>query len=198
MNPNSPPGPTLTRGSPRSPIRPPRVGDHHVPVRRQVRGVAAGAAGSVESDPDREAVEDLVHDGLFDVEEFIPRLVVERCPPVVAFARRDGTRFDPLAQLLGRIQERLDFAEPGEGEVPVVHAGERPEQSYAFQAEEIRQRMLVDHGASMREYSSITPRSRAAPRGRARLNAGPSSTGVVTCGGLESPPSGPTQGGPRT
>src|SRR6266516_4708198 len=147
MNPNSPPGPTLTRGSPRSPIRPPRVGDHHVPVRRQVRGVAAGAAGSVESDPDREVVEDLAHDGLFDVEEFIPRLVVERCPPVVAFARRDGTRFDPLAQLLGRIQERLDFAEPGEGEVPVVHAGERPEQSYAFQAEEIRQRMLVDHGS---------------------------------------------------
>src|SRR6266545_5963623 len=110
-----------------------------------MRGVAAGTAGSVESDPDREAVEDLTHDRLFDIEELIPRLVVERCPLVVALAGRDRTRLDPVAKLLGRIQERLDFAEPCEGEVPVVQAGERPEQCYALQAEEIRQRVLVDH-----------------------------------------------------
>ena len=121
--------------------------DHLVAERRQVRGVAAGTAGSVESDPDREAVEDLAHDRLFDVEELIARLVVDRCPPVVAFACRDGARFDPVAQLLGRIQERLDLAEPGEGEVPVVHAAERLEQRHALQAEEIRQRVLVDHGS---------------------------------------------------
>jgi hypothetical protein len=120
--------------------------DHLVAERRQVRGVAAGTVGGVESDPDGEAVEDLAHDGLLDVEEVIPRLVVERCPPVVAFARRDGTRLDPVAQLLTRMQERLDLAKPGEGEVPVLLAGERSQQGYPLQAEEIRQWMLVDHG----------------------------------------------------
>jgi hypothetical protein len=68
-------------------------------------------------------------------------------PPVIAFARRDGTRLDAVAQLLGRIQERLNVAEASDGQVPVVRAGERPEQRYAFQAEEIRQRVLVDHGS---------------------------------------------------
>ena len=77
--------------------------------------MSAGTTGSVESDPDREAVEDLAHDRLSDVEELISRLVVDRCPPVIAFARRDGTRLDPLAQRLGRIQERLNVAEASEG-----------------------------------------------------------------------------------
>jgi hypothetical protein len=75
--------------------------------------VAAGTAGSVQGDPDRKAVENLANDGLFDVEELVPRLVVDRCPQVVAFARRDGTSFHPVAKLLGRIQERRDLAEPG-------------------------------------------------------------------------------------
>jgi len=56
-------------------------------------------------------------------------------------------RLDPVAQLLGRIEKGLDLAKPGEGEVPVVTAREGSEQRDAFQAEEVRQRMLVDHGS---------------------------------------------------
>jgi hypothetical protein len=73
-----------------------------VAERRQVSGVAAGTAGRVESDTHGEPVEDLPHDRLFDLEEHVPWLVVERCPLVVAFARRDRARLDPVAQLLGR------------------------------------------------------------------------------------------------
>jgi hypothetical protein len=121
--------------------------DHLVTQRGQVGGVAAGTAGRVESDADRKRVENLVHDRLLDLEEHVPGLVVERRPPVVALTRRDRTNLDAVAQVLGRIQERLDLAEASQREVPVVHARECPEQRDPFQAEEIRQRVLVDHGS---------------------------------------------------
>jgi len=66
-------------------------------------------------------------------------------PTRIAFACRHRTRLDAVAQLLDGVQECPDLAEAGAGEVPVVHAGERPQQGCAFQAEEIRQRVLVDH-----------------------------------------------------
>jgi hypothetical protein len=121
--------------------------DHLVSERRQVRGVATGTAGGVERDAERETVEDLAHDRLFQIKQLIPRLVVERSPTGVAFARRHRTRLDPFAQLFSGVQECLDLAEASDREVPVIHAGERPEQGDAFQAEQIRQRVLVDHGS---------------------------------------------------
>ena len=50
--------------------------DHRVAERGEVRGVATGAAGSIDSSADWEAVDDLAHDRLFDVDELIARLVV--------------------------------------------------------------------------------------------------------------------------
>ena len=121
--------------------------DHAVAERRQVHGVASGAAGGVQSHPHGEARQDLAHDGLFDLEELVPRLVVGRRPAGVAFTRRDGARRHPVAQLLCRVEERLDLVQPREGEVLVVGAGERPKERHAFEAEEIRQRVLVDDGS---------------------------------------------------
>ena len=85
--------------------------DHRVAERRQVLGVPAGPAGRVESDADGQAVEDLAHDRLLDLEELIARLVVERRPARVAFARRDRTRLDARAELVRRLEKRLDLAE---------------------------------------------------------------------------------------
>jgi hypothetical protein len=68
-------------------------------------------------------------------------------PAVVPLARRDGTDLDAVAQLVGRVQKRLNLVKAGEREVPVVRARERPKQPDALQAEEIRQRVLVDHGS---------------------------------------------------
>ena len=105
-----------------------------------------GAAGGVESDADRKSVEDLAYQRLLDVEELISRLVVERSPSCVAFARRDRRRLDAVAELVGGVEQLADLAESGDGEVPVVSARKRTEESDSFEAEEIGQRVLVDHG----------------------------------------------------
>ena len=52
-------------------------GDHLVAERREVRAVAARAAGGLESDAERKAVEDLAHERLFEIKKLIFRLVVE-------------------------------------------------------------------------------------------------------------------------
>jgi hypothetical protein len=93
--------------------RPSISGDVSTPItlwaeRRQVRGVAPGAASGVEGDAERKAVEDLAHDRLFQIEELIAGLVVERSPTRVTLARRDRTHLDAVAQLLDGVQE---FAE---------------------------------------------------------------------------------------
>ena len=83
----------------------------------------------------------------------------------LASVRRDGTLRKPVTIWVARhgddlyvrsvyggsswfrgVEECPDLAESGDGEVHVVCAGERPEQGYAFQAEEVRQRVLIDHG----------------------------------------------------
>ena len=80
-SPNSPSG-TFWRAS--ASISGVRVdADDLVAEGRQVGGVAPGAAGGVEGDADREAVEDLADDRLLEVEEAGPRLVRRR-PAVVA------------------------------------------------------------------------------------------------------------------
>jgi hypothetical protein len=126
---------------------------------RQVRGVAAGAAGGVECDADGEAVEDLAHDRLLDLEQLVPGVVVGGRPAGVALARRDRPSLDAVAELVGRVEQRLDLAEPGERELAVVRAGERPQQRDALQAEEVRERVLVDRGL-------VDMRMVGSPRGR--------------------------------
>jgi hypothetical protein len=39
-------------------------------------------------------------------------------------ASADGSRLDPLAALLDRVQERLNLAQASQGEVAIVRAGE--------------------------------------------------------------------------
>ena len=56
---------------------------HAVPPRRQVLRVPAGAARGVEDGTGRQRVEDLVHDGLVDVEQAVARFVVARRPHAV-------------------------------------------------------------------------------------------------------------------
>jgi hypothetical protein len=100
-----------------------------VAERGEVRAVATGAAGRVEGDAGREAVEELADELLLDLEELVPRLVVRLGPAGVAFGRRDGTGGDPFAQLFGGVEELPDLTEAGQVEGPVVVARERPEQA---------------------------------------------------------------------
>jgi hypothetical protein len=102
--------------------------DHPVAERREVRGMPAGAAGGVERNPLREAVEDLPDDQLLELEVLVPRLVVGRRPAGVALLRGHRTRLDPLAKLVNGVEERLHLAQASDGEVAVVGARERPEQ----------------------------------------------------------------------
>ena len=127
--------------------------DHRVAERRQVGRVAAGAAGGVERDADGQAVEDLAHDRLLELEQLVARLVVGRRPAVVALARRDRPRLDSVAQLVGAIEQLADLGEAGDRERAVVVPGEGAQQRESLESEQVGQRVLVDgrrrHGCEL-------------------------------------------------
>jgi hypothetical protein len=106
--------------------------------------VAAGAAGCVEGDADREPVEDLPDDGLLEVEQLVSRLVVERGPLCVPLLDRHRRRVDALAPPI-RVEEAAYLCEAGEHELSVVLACECAEQGHPLEPEEIGKRVLVDN-----------------------------------------------------
>ena len=108
--------------------------------------VTPGAARRVERDADWKAGEDLPHDRLLDLEQRVPRLVVERRPERVALPRRDRAALDAVAELVGPLEQRGDLAEALERELPVVRARERAQEGKPLEPEQVRQRVLVDHG----------------------------------------------------
>jgi hypothetical protein len=99
--------------------------DHLMAELCEMCGMPSGAAGRVDGDARLEAAQDLANDRLFVVDEGVARLGVERRPSAIDVARRDGSRGDAVAELVGSVEERPDLGEAGLGELPVVLAGER-------------------------------------------------------------------------
>jgi hypothetical protein len=110
--------------------------------------VASCPAGGVERNAHRQPVEDLPHDGLLDLEQRVARLVVRRGPLRVALLHRHRRLLDAVAELVGSIEQRTNLPDPRECELAVVLAGERAQQSDPLEAEEIRQRVLIDHATA--------------------------------------------------
>ena len=124
-----------------------------MPERREVDRVTPGAARCVERNAHGKAVEDLPHDRLLDLEQLVPGLVVGRRPERVALARRDRAALDAVAELVGPLEQRGDLAKALERERPVVRARERTQEREPLEPEEVRERVLVDHG-----WSHLPPR----------------------------------------
>lgn len=68
--------------------------------RRQVLGVPAGAAGGVQRDAARQVIEDVPDNGLIQVDEPIPRLVIGSGPGAIALPGLDRASLNPAADLV--------------------------------------------------------------------------------------------------
>jgi hypothetical protein len=55
----------------------------------EVGAVAPCPAGGVEDDTERQAVEDLAHDRLLEVDQLVPRFVIELGPTAISLCCRD-------------------------------------------------------------------------------------------------------------
>jgi hypothetical protein len=59
---------------------------------------------------------------------------------------RDRTRGASHAQLVGGVRQGTDLGQPGLGELTVVLACKGTDQGDALQAQQVRQRVLIDGG----------------------------------------------------
>jgi hypothetical protein len=107
----------------------------------EIDPVPPGAARGVEGDADGERVDDRAHHRLLELDHLVARLVVEGGPRRIALAGRQCAGFDAAAELVGSLEQGADLVDA------LVHERAVPaeEQGGAFQAEQVRQGMLVQH-----------------------------------------------------
>ena len=99
-----------------------------VPLRHQVGGVSAGAAGRVEDRAGRQGLEEFMHDRLIEVEETVARLVVGGGPAAVRRRQVPAPHGDPWVVGQHRlVQQPAYLGEAGPDERLVVVAGPRPQ-----------------------------------------------------------------------
>jgi hypothetical protein len=151
-------------------------------------GEAAGHAGGVQCHAGCPAAEALGHDRL------VGRGQPAASPRVIAGglllvggdgADAPGEHRAILQHLV--IQQPPDLGQPGIGELTVVIPGPGVQQRHALEAEEIGTRVLIDHGADLRQWGRrshllISDRERPGPhRGAphsAEVGVGPGKRGV--------------------
>ena len=80
--------------------------------RGQVLGVSAGAAGRLSRDAGRQAIQDLPDDGLFQVDELVPWLIVGFGPGPIALHAANST--EDLGRLSTGSPEDLRKRRPGQ------------------------------------------------------------------------------------
>jgi hypothetical protein len=97
--------------------------------------VATGAACCVERDSGWEGGQDLAHDWLLEVDQFVARAVVVGRPTSVDLAGRHFVRLDRVAELVGCVEQTADLLESLVRECAVVLAFVRTQQREAFHAE---------------------------------------------------------------
>ena len=111
----------------------------------EVPRVPAGAARGVERRAGREPVEEAPDHRLLQVEQVVVLAVVPRGPHVVALGYGHRAALRRLPGLVQVAQQGPDLGEPGQREVAAVLTVERPQQRQALQAQQVAQRMLIDH-----------------------------------------------------
>jgi len=127
--------------------------DDAVSSRGQVLGEPAGTARRVQGRPGGQPVEDLVHHGLVLVEQPVARLVIAVRPLPVRRHRIPASDQHPVVVRQPLVVDQpADLGQPGQDEVLVVVAGPRPQQRDAFEPQQVRQWMLVDHSPTLTAY----------------------------------------------
>jgi hypothetical protein len=120
---------------------------------REVGGVSAGAAHHVDGVPGRQPVHYRDQLGLVHGEERVVGGVVRRRPDVVPLDGWDRCEIDPVAERLGAVEELANLADPVEGELAPMLAGERLHQRHPLESEKVGERVLVD-GRLVRGHAS--------------------------------------------
>jgi len=98
----------------------------------QILSGAASAAGGVQRDTTRQTVQDLPDNGLLQVNELVPRLVIGFFPGAITLDDRDRPDFRPAVQLVRRVQQRPDLCQSGLGEIAVIIPSERVEPGWVL------------------------------------------------------------------
>lgn len=105
------------------------------------------AAGGVERHANRQIVSNLPDSEPRGLDKVVGLVVVAPRPGVITFLGGDRRGRHPVAEFTGGIEQGANLGEAGAGEVAIVFAVERPQQSPALQREQIGERVLVDHRA---------------------------------------------------
>jgi hypothetical protein len=117
-----------------------------VPAPGQELGEAAGPARGVQRHARNPAAQVLGHDRLVGREQPAARLrVIAGGLLPVGGHRADALGEHPPVPQLVVIQQPPDLGQPGFGELAVVVPGPRVQQRDALEAEEIGERVLIDH-----------------------------------------------------
>jgi hypothetical protein len=123
--------------------------DHTVTQLGEVAGVTSGAARDIERSADRQVADDLADNGLLEIDELVPGLVVRLCPRPVPVRRGHGGQGEAVPPGARRLHERPNLGDPRQGEVAVVLTSEGAQQRRTFDRQQIGERMLIDHGNAL-------------------------------------------------
>src|SRR4051812_11097000 len=122
----------------------------------EVQAMATGAAGRVHGYPPGQAVQDAAHDRALDVQELVARLVVPGRPGGVTLLGVDHRRGGTWSQLLSDGQQMSDLPEARAGGRGVVLTGEAAQQGHPFDADQVRERVLVHRAGLWNHPSSMS------------------------------------------
>lgn len=111
---------------------------------REVGRVSAGAAGGVQGHAGGQAIKDLPDNRLLQVDELVPRQVVERCRGAIAVHGRDRGRSGSLAECWSGVQQMLDLRQSSLGEVSAVLAGEGTKEGDTLEPKQVGKGVLID------------------------------------------------------
>ena len=115
-----------------------------MPALRELATRPTGPAGGIDRHSRLELLQQGEEDAVLEREGAVDLAVVGGGPAVVPPRRRHDRDVVTGSELLGPVEEFADLQDPGPREVPVVLAGEGPQEGDSFETEQVGKRVLVD------------------------------------------------------